>query len=101
MSLKLFPLPKARATTIAVVPDIKNALSLLNHAQSETGGAVEAFELIPDVFLELVKKFAPQYVIPFEKIPELCVLIEISETSDNKGSINNSNMSPLNSRIRT
>ena len=96
-TLKLFPLPKARATTFAVVPDIKNALSLLNHAQSETGGAVEAFELIPDVFLELVKKFAPQYVIPFEKIPELCVLIEISETSDNKGSINNSNMSPLNS----
>ena len=43
-TLKLFHLPNARATTFAVVPDITRGLDLLNLAQSETGGTVEAFE---------------------------------------------------------
>jgi len=98
-TFKLFHLPTERATTFAVVPDIKNALSLLNHAQSETGGAVEAFELIPDVFLQLVKKHAPQYVIPFKNIPPLCVLIEISGTTHKKGLTNNDETAPINTTL--
>tara|TARA_B100000315_G_scaffold247816_1_gene277042 strand:+ start:3283 stop:4719 length:1437 start_codon:yes stop_codon:yes gene_type:complete len=81
-TMKLFHLPKARATTFAVVPDITNGLELLNRAQAETGGAVEAFELIPRVFLEIIQQYAPQHNIPFAEIPELCVLIEIAATSD-------------------
>jgi FAD/FMN-containing dehydrogenase len=98
-TLKLFHLPKARATTFAVIPDINNALAFLNYIQSETGGAVEAFELIPDVFLELVKKHAPQYVIPFQSIPSLCVLIEISATSTDEGLANNEENTHINSVI--
>ena len=98
-TLKLFHLPKARATTFAVVPDITRALALLNHAQAETGGAVEAFELIPKVFLQLVKKYAPQYNIPFENIPALCVLIEIAATSNNESLANEDGIAPVNSKL--
>ena len=95
-TLKLFHLPKARATTLAVVPDITRALALLNQAQAETGGAVEAFELIPDVFLELVKKHAPQYNIPFKNIPSLSVLVEIAATSNQDGLENEDGVAPVN-----
>ncbi len=81
-TMKLFHLPKARATSFAVVPDISHGLELLNRAQAETGGAVEAFELIPRVFMEIIQEYAPQHNIPFDKIPDLCVLIEIAATSD-------------------
>ena len=94
-TMKLFPLPKARATTFAVVPDITRGLELLNRAQAETGGAVEAFELIPRVFLELVQKFGPQHNIPFEEIPELCVLIEIAATSDAESVLDENGVSPV------
>ena len=80
-TMKLFHLPIERSTTIAVIPDIDTGLELLNRVQSATGSAVEAFELIPRVFLELVKKHAPQFQMPFPKIPELCVLIEIAPTT--------------------
>jgi FAD/FMN-containing dehydrogenase len=94
-TLKLFHLPKARATAFAVVPDITQGLELLNHAQAETGGAVEAFELIPDVFLELVKKHAPQHNIPFSEIPALSVLIEIAATSDTESLANENGVIPV------
>ena len=80
-TMKLFHPPQARSTTLAIIPDIDTGLELLNRAQAQTGGAVEAFELIPRVFLELVKKHAPQFQMPFPEIPDLCVLIEIAPTS--------------------
>ena len=94
-TLKLFHLPKARATAFAVVPDITQGLELLNHAQAETGGAVEAFELIPDVFLELVKKHSPQHNIPFSEIPKLSILIEIAATSDTESLANENGVTPV------
>ena len=80
-TMKLFHPPQARSTTLAIIPDIDTGLELLNRAQAQTGDAVEAFELIPRVFLELVKKHAPQFQMPFPEIPDLCVLIEIAPTS--------------------
>jgi FAD/FMN-containing dehydrogenase len=98
-TLKLFHLPKARATALAVVPNITQALALLNQAQAETGGAVEAFELIPDIFLELVKKHAPQYNIPFQNIPALSVLIEIAATSNKDTMETERGVTPVNSAL--
>ena len=100
-TIKLFHLPKARATTFAVVPDITRALALLNLAQEETGGAVEAFELIPKVFLELVKKHSPQYQIPFSEIPELCVLIEIAATSNKDSVVNDDGFTTVSKTLET
>jgi len=98
-TMKLFHLPKARATSYAVVPDISRGLELLNRAQAETGGAVEAFELIPRVFLELVQKHAPQHHIPFENIPELCVLIEIAATSDAEAVVGEDGVLPISAKL--
>jgi FAD/FMN-containing dehydrogenase len=80
-TMKLFHLPQTRSTTLAIIPSIDIGLELLNRVQETTGGSVEAFELIPRVFLELVQKHAPQFQMPFPKIPELCVLIEIAATT--------------------
>jgi FAD/FMN-containing dehydrogenase len=98
-TMKLFHLPKARATSFVVVPDINHGLDLLNRAQAETGGAVEAFELIPRVFLELVQEYAPQHRIPFEKIPDLCVLIEIAATSDSDSLVGEGGKSPVSEKL--
>ncbi|MBT3990709.1 MAG: FAD-binding oxidoreductase [Rhodospirillaceae bacterium] len=98
-TMKLFHLPKARATTFAVVPDISRGLELLNRAQAETGGAVEAFELIPRVFLEMVQKYGPQHTIPFKEIPELCVLIEIAATSDAESIASEGGATPVSEKL--
>ena len=55
-TLKLYPLPKARGTCLAVVHDISGGLELLNRMQAETGGAVEAFELMPKGLFALLAK---------------------------------------------
>ncbi|MDA0238602.1 MAG: FAD-binding oxidoreductase [Proteobacteria bacterium] len=81
-TLKLFHLPKARATAFAAVPDIASALDLLNRIQAETGGAVEAFEMMPDVMMHLLAQHLPELKQPFAEAPPLSVLIEIAATSD-------------------
>jgi FAD/FMN-containing dehydrogenase len=98
-TMKLFHLPKARATTFAIIPNIMSGLELLNRAQAETGGAVEAFELIPRVFLEQVQKYAPHYNIPFTEIPELCVLFEIAATSDEDSLVTQTGKSPISIKL--
>ncbi len=81
-TLKLFPLPKARATAFAAVPDINRALELLNRMQAETGGAVEAFEMIPKLMMEQYEKHLPHLKRPFADPPDLSVLMEVAATSD-------------------
>lgn len=98
-TMRLFNLPKARATTFAVVPDITHGLKLLNLAQAETVGAVEAFELIPRVFLEIVQEFTPHQKIPFDEIPELCVLIEIAATADAESKADENGVVPISATL--
>ena len=81
-TMKLFPLPKARATAFAAVPDIETALDLLNRMQAETGGAVEAFEMMPVEIMKLLAKHVPQRKQPFAEPPDLSILLEIAATSD-------------------
>ncbi|MBT3989756.1 MAG: FAD-binding oxidoreductase [Rhodospirillaceae bacterium] len=79
--LKLFPLPKARASAFVAVPNIDKALMLLNHIQSETGGAVEAFELVPRIMMQLLAKHLPNLKQPFADPPVMSVLIELAASS--------------------
>jgi FAD/FMN-containing dehydrogenase len=80
--LKLLPLPKARAIAYVSVPDITHALELLNHIQANTGGAVEAFEMVPEGLMTLLAKHVPRCKQPFEVPPKLSILIEIAAASD-------------------
>ena len=94
-TLKLFPLPKARETCLATVNDISGSLELLNLIQAETGGAVEAFELMPKALFVLLAKHLPHLNQPFTDIPEMSVLIEIAATSDADAKMSESGITPI------
>jgi FAD/FMN-containing dehydrogenase len=55
-TLKLFPKPDASVTALAAVPSPAAAIQLLGAMQSQTGGLLSAFELIPRIALEFVTR---------------------------------------------
>ena len=55
-TLKLFPRPRARVTAFVGLADPGRALELLNFCKSRMGGALQAFELLPRIGVELVLK---------------------------------------------
>ncbi len=77
-SLKLFPLLASRAVAFAAAPDPAAALTLLKLAKDETGGAVEAFELVPRIGVEFVLRHVPGARDPLDGAPPWYVLIEIA-----------------------
>ncbi len=98
-TLKLYPLPKARGTCLATVHDISGGLELLNRMQTETGGAVEAFELMPRGLFELLARHLSHLSQPFTDIPEMSVLIEIAATSDKDAKSDESGTSPISRKL--
>jgi len=58
--LRLVPFPRHRVTALIAVPDIESAISIFNHAQSEIGEALSAFELISGEGLKLVERHKGQ-----------------------------------------
>ncbi|MGY9047581.1 MAG: FAD-binding oxidoreductase, partial [Rhodobacterales bacterium] len=57
--LKLVPKPAATATAMVAVSSLDEALSLLHALQAVTGGAVEAFEYMPQDYLAEYARYAP------------------------------------------
>ncbi|MFO1249362.1 MAG: FAD-binding oxidoreductase [Alphaproteobacteria bacterium] len=55
-TLKLYPNPDASVTALAAVPSPADAVALLGMMQSQTGGMLSAFELMPRIALELVTR---------------------------------------------
>lgn len=76
-ALKLFPVMRSRATAIVAIQTVQAALELLAMAKAETGGGVEAFELMNRQGLELVLAHIPDARAPFEADPPWSVLIEL------------------------
>jgi FAD/FMN-containing dehydrogenase len=64
VALKLFAKPAHQATAFAGIADPAAAVALLDRLQSETGGLLTAFELIPHAGLELVLKHIPDTSAP-------------------------------------
>src|SRR6056297_3691335 len=79
--LKLHPKPKAYATAMVAAKSLKDALSLLNTLQQETGGAVEAFEFMPRVYMEAYLERFPEARAPFDQIPEVNILVGVGALS--------------------
>jgi FAD/FMN-containing dehydrogenase len=77
--LKLFPLPRARATAWVDVPDPAAAVALLRGVQSRCGDRVTAFEIVGREALDLVLKHIPDARSPFAEVGEWAVLIELSD----------------------
>ena len=77
--MKLFPMPRARVTAIAALPDPQTGLSLLGFAQERLGSRLTGFELFSDLCLSLVQKHYPASVAPFQSRYPQYVLIELSD----------------------
>lgn len=76
-ALKLFPVMRSRATAIVGLETVEAALDLLAIAKAETGGGVEAFELMGRQGLDLVLAHIPDTRDPLETATPWAVLIEL------------------------
>ena len=76
-TLKLFPVMRSRATAMVGLETPHSAIELLARAKAETGGGVEAFELMKRIGMEFVLKHIPDTREPLESTPPWYVLIEL------------------------
>ena len=77
-TLKLYPVMRSRAVAMVALETAAASIELLARARAETGGGVEAFELMKRLGAELVVKNIPDSRWPLDPIPEWSVLIEIA-----------------------
>ena len=77
-TLKLFPVMRSRATAVVGLADPHAAIKLLARAKSETGGGVEAFELMKRIGVEFAIKHIPGVREPLESLQPWYVLIELT-----------------------
>jgi FAD/FMN-containing dehydrogenase len=78
--LKLFPLPRSRATAVVALQDPGHALELLTHTLEGCGERLTAFELFSDFCLSLVLKHFRDVAAPFPRRFPQYVLMELSDT---------------------
>ncbi len=78
-ALKLFPVLPSRTVAFVGLESPAAAMALLVRAREETGGAVEAFELIGALGMELALAHIPNARAPLESRPQWCALIEIAD----------------------
>ena len=57
--LKLYPLPVLHETALVALPDPRAALALLTRARANLGESIDAFELVPEAGMDLVREFDP------------------------------------------
>ncbi len=78
--LKLFPLPKSRATAVVALQNPEKALALLVRALDACGERLTGFELFSDFCLSLVLKHFKDAAAPFSRRFPHYVLVELSDT---------------------
>ncbi|WP_439471441.1 FAD-binding oxidoreductase [Brevundimonas sp.] len=77
-TLKLFPIMRSRATAVVGLESAHAAIELLARAKAETGGGVEAFELMKRIGVEFALKHIPDTREPLDSTPPWYVLIELA-----------------------
>ncbi len=77
-ALKLYPLLASRSVAIAGIESPASAVALLGRAKQVSGGAVESFELIGRLGMELAIRHIPGAREPLEGRPPWYVLVEIA-----------------------
>jgi FAD/FMN-containing dehydrogenase len=75
--MKLVPKPRAYATATLAVNSLSDALVLLNRLQAATGGMVEAFEYMPQSYMERLEQIRPDIGQPFEPKHAVNILVEL------------------------
>jgi FAD/FMN-containing dehydrogenase len=81
-TLKLFPLPRSRATAFVGLADPAAALALLGLAKSRAGPSLVAFELLPRIGLEFVLRHAPGARDPLEAAHPWYALVELASPAE-------------------
>ena len=76
-TLKLFPVMRSRATAMVGLETPRAAIELLARAKGETGGGVEAFELMKRLGMAFVLNNLPDTREPLDSTPPWYVLIEL------------------------
>ncbi len=76
-TLKLFPIMRSRATAVVGLNSPHAAIDLLARAKAETGGGVEAFELMKRLGVQFALTHIPDTREPLETSPPWYVLIEL------------------------
>lgn len=93
--MKLVPAPVAHVTATVAAVSLTDALLLLNRMQEATGGRVEAFEFMPPTYSERLREVRPDLGLPFDRIPEVTVLIEVATTVPGDATPDDRGESPL------
>jgi len=75
-SLKLFPIPASRATAMAGLARAQDAITLLARAKQESGGGIEAFELMGRMGVDFALKHISGLREPLEGRYPWYVLVE-------------------------
>ncbi len=75
--MKLVPNPRAYATATLAVRSLPDALDLLNHLQTASGGMVEAFEYMPASYIARVAQVRPDLRAPFDRDYPITILVEL------------------------
>ena len=78
---RLFPKPKAYATALIAMDNLDPALALLNRLKEETGGAIEAFEYMPNNHMARLKIVKPDLVSPIGYDHAVNILVEVGATA--------------------
>lgn len=76
-TLKLFPVMRSRATAVVGLDTPAAAIELLARAKAETGGGVEAFELMKRIGVEFVLANIPDTREPLDTTPPWYALVEL------------------------
>ena len=79
--VKLLPKPRAFATALVAMPGLAPALALLNRLQAETGGLVEAFEYMPDLYAARLARYRHDLAFPFPADTPATILVEVGATA--------------------
>jgi len=79
--MKLVPRPRAYATATLAARNLPDALTLLNRLQEATGGAVEAFEFMPDTYMRRLVEARPDVGEPFAQRHAVNILVEVGATA--------------------
>jgi FAD/FMN-containing dehydrogenase len=79
-TLKLFPLPRVRATALAAVPEVRSAVALLGELRTASGDRISSFELISRNAMELATRHIPGVTDPLDRPHPWYVLCELSSS---------------------
>ncbi|WP_084861140.1 FAD-binding oxidoreductase [Salibaculum halophilum] len=93
--LKLSPRPRAHATAMVAVPELTDALDLLNRLNDASGGAVEAFEYMPRAYIQTHLDRVAGARPPFDAMHEVNILVDLAATSERDATPGGDGQTPI------